>query len=153
MTNTLLSNTPRTVVVADDDPAWRLLVRLLLEPRGFHLAEARDGVEALHAVQSLAPDVLVLDLTMPRLNGWEVCQRLRACASHPQPAIIVMTSADDLSALAAGSAMAVDRVLSKPFDPMDLLEAVEKLIASRGHAPAVKTVPAGSSVTASAATG
>ena len=130
MTHKLHPTPPRTVVVADDDPAWRLLVRSLLEPHGFQLVEACDGVDALRAVQTYAPLVLVLDLKMPRLGGAEVCQHLRAVRAHPRPGIIVMT-ATDLADLPTGAAIGADKLLTKPFDPAKLLAAVEALAARR----------------------
>ncbi len=136
MTYPLPSKSLCTVVVADDDPAWRLLVRLLLEPRGYHVVEANDGVDALGAVRAVAPQVLVLDLMMPRLGGLEVCQRL--CAnSAGRPRVILMTAADDVAELQPGKANGVDLLLTKPFDPAKLLRAIESLVTSCDQALAV----------------
>lgn len=117
------------VVVADDEPAWRLLVRLLLEPHGYQLAEACDGFAALHAVETLHPQILLLDMTMPRMDGLEVCRRLRSGHIDPLPAIIVMTAADNAATLPCAAAIGVDWVLAKPFDPAKLLGAIENLTA------------------------
>lgn len=132
-----------TVVVADDDPTWRLLVRWLLEPRGYRLVEAGDGVDALCAVQAVAPQILVLDLMMPRMDGLEVCQHL--CASGPaRPRVILMTAAEDVVQLQPGAAKGVDRLFTKPFDPAKLLAAIESLATSCDQALAVAGSPADS---------
>ena len=131
MSNAPQSNFSRTVVVADDDPAWRLLVRLILEPQGYRLVEASDGLDALRAVQTCTPQVLVIDLTMPRMGGLEVCRRLCASGAHPLPGIIVMTATDDFAALPELAALGADQMLTKPFDPGRLLRAVERLAASQ----------------------
>lgn len=131
MTNTPHATFIRTVVVADDDHAWRLLVRLLLEPKGYHVVEASDGVDALSAVQMFGPQVLVLDLMMPRMGGLEVCQRLRAAGEHLLPWIIVMTATDDQTAVPSAAAIGADRLLTKPFDPATLLGAVQSLSQAR----------------------
>ena len=89
------------------------------------MVEASDGVDALSAVQTFVPHVLVLDLTMPRMGGLEVCQRLRANGVQPLPGIIVITADGD----AAGLPGCADRLLIKPFDPARLLGAVECLAA------------------------
>lgn len=130
MTNPHHSNSSRTVVVADDDPAWRLLVRLLLEPHGYQLVEASNGVDALRAVHAFTPAVLVLDLMMPRMGGLEVCQRLRTNGAHPLPGIIVITAADDISALPCAADIGADQLLTKPFDLAKLCRAVERLAAN-----------------------
>ncbi len=141
MTYTLPSKSLCTVVVADDDPAWRLLVRLLLEPRGYHVVEASDGVEALDAVRTVAPQILVLDLMMPHMRGLEVCQRL--CASGAgRPRVILMTAADDVAELQPGKANGVDLLLTKPFDPAKLLRAIESLVTSCDQALAAAVSPA-----------
>ena len=131
MTNSHHSNSSRTVVVADDDPAWRLLVRLLLEPQGYRLVEACNGVDALNAVQTFTPLVLVLDLMMPRMGGLEVCQRLRANGARPLPGIIVITATDDVASLPSSADIGADQLLTKPFDLTKLLRAVEKLATRR----------------------
>lgn len=130
MSDTVPCKPPFTVVVADDDPAWRLLVRLVLEPRGYHLVDACDGVDALHATRAWSPEVLVLDLTMPHMGGVEVCQHLHA-VSKPRPGIIVMTATDDVAGLQEGRSIGADRLLVKPFNPVELLRAVESLVGNR----------------------
>lgn len=129
MTNLLAPGSSCLVVVADDEPAWRLLVRLLLEPQGYQLVEACDGVDALHAVETFHPRILLLDLMMPRMDGLEVCRRLLSGHIDPLPAIIVMTAADDAAALPCAAAIGADRVLAKPFDPAKLLGAIKSLAA------------------------
>ncbi|MGI8685162.1 MAG: response regulator [Acidimicrobiales bacterium] len=116
------------VLVVDDEAVIRHLVRLSLEQDGHEVTEAADGVEALEAIGPDKPDVIVLDLTMPHLDGWEVLVRLKAgtgdgCCDVP---VILLTAADaDADRIRAGVEGAV-RYLTKPFDPDDLRREVRE---------------------------
>lgn len=109
------------VLVVDDEADIRRLVRLSLELDGHDVTEAADGVEALRAVGPDGPDVMVLDLTMPRLDGWEVLVRMKSDAggAGAVPVILLTALAADVDRIRGGIEGAV-RYLTKPFDPDDL---------------------------------
>ena len=114
----------RTLVV-DDDPKIRRLIRVNLEPRGFIVQEAQDGQGAMQAVEAEPPDLLLLDLVMPGMDGIEVCTRIR---EHSDLPIIVLSARDEenlkVSALDAGA----DDYVSKPFGYDELLARVRAVM-------------------------
>ena len=113
------------VLVVDDEADIRRLVRFSLELDGHSVTEAADGAEALRVMGPDGPDVMVLDLTMPRLDGWEVLVRLRSGAVEgPGVPVILLTALDtDVDRIRGGVEGAV-RYLTKPFDPEDLRKEV-----------------------------
>lgn len=118
------------VLVVDDEADIRRLVRFSLELDGHQVTEAADGLEALRALGPEAPDVMVLDVTMPRLDGWEVLMRLKAGAGAvgTDLPVIMLTALDaDVDRIRAGIEGAV-RYLTKPFDPDDLRLEVQRAL-------------------------
>jgi DNA-binding response OmpR family regulator len=120
---------PRVVVV-DDDPTILDLITTILRPARVEVATAVDGEAGLALAQVMRPDVVLLDIMMPRMNGYEVC---RALKGGPHPPKIVMITAmtsteDELAALAAGA----DDYIRKPFRPEEILKAVGFPVASDG---------------------
>jgi CheY-like chemotaxis protein len=119
---------PRVLVV-DDDPQVLKLLRLNFELEGYDVVSATDGADALEAIESRKPDVLVCDVMMPGVDGIEVVRRLRderRTASLP----IVLLSAKALRGDAeAGLAAGANEYVTKPFDPSELVEIVAGLLA------------------------
>ena len=113
------------VLVVDDDPKIRKLIRVNLEPRGYFVREAADGSEAIQAFRDNAPDLILLDLVMPGIDGIEVCQNVRERSDLP---IIVLSGRDDeelkVRALDAGA----DDYVSKPFGYEELLARVRAVM-------------------------
>ena len=118
----------RTILVVDDDPLIRRLVATTLEDvAGFDIVEAGDGEEALAVAARERPDLVFLDIDMPRLDGIEVCRRLRAAPATAGATIVMLTAArGDVAERDAGAAGA-DLYLTKPFSPLDLLRLAEGL--------------------------
>jgi DNA-binding response OmpR family regulator len=122
----------RTILVADDEDSIVQLARLYLSREGFTVHTARDGQAALESARRLKPDLIVLDLMMPRLDGWEVCRRLRKDSAVP---IIMLTArADDVDKI-VGLELGADDYVTKPFNPRELVARV-KAILRRAEAPA-----------------
>jgi len=117
----------RTVLIADDDVDSRAILRALLEFQGREVVEAADGRQCLRAVRAGRPDVIVLDLVMPQLDGWCVAAALRADPATRGIPILALTAAalphDRERALAAGC----DRVLNKPISLGELAGAIDEL--------------------------
>jgi len=113
------------VLVADDDPHLREVVRVALEQAGFHVAEAKDGREAIAAVERRNPALVVLDIMMPEMDGLEVCRVIRR--SHTLP-IIFLSSRDDEVDRIVGLELGGDDYLSKPFSPRELVARVKAVL-------------------------
>lgn len=116
------------VLVADDDEDIVRFVEVNLRLEGFEVRTASDGEQALHLTYDLMPDLVLLDVMMPRLDGFEVCQRLRADSRTKHITIIMLTakslSADKVVGLTAGA----DDYMIKPFDPLELVARVKSAL-------------------------
>jgi DNA-binding response OmpR family regulator len=126
---------PRILVV-EDVPLVLAVLRMRLEAEGFAVITARDGVEALDQAREAHPDLVLLDLMLPRLPGERVCQELRADPRTRALPIVVLSArigeSERLRALAAGA----DAFLAKPYDPDALLAEIRARLASRRSAAA-----------------
>jgi CheY-like chemotaxis protein len=121
---------PARILIAEDFDDNRELLRLMLESAGYSVRETRDGHELIDAARAEPPDVLLIDLSMPNLDGWGALRELRADArTCLVPCIAVTAFAADLDrerALAAG----FDAYVTKPFRSADLIEAVEQILSA-----------------------
>jgi DNA-binding response OmpR family regulator len=116
----------RLVLVVDDDETVRRVVRHVLEVDHFDVVEAASGREALEAVASNRPVVIVLDVVMPGLDGIEVCRQL----DHAQVKVLMLTArGDDATVEEASREAGADDFLGKPFSSVELLDHVERLVA------------------------
>ncbi len=111
----------RTILIADDDPHIRQLLVFAFAKAGLTTIEAEDGEAALVAVQSHAPDLVVLDINMPRMDGIEVCRRLRAKGDLP---ILFLSSRDDEIDRVLGIELGADDYVTKPFSPREVVARV-----------------------------
>ena len=112
--------TASKVLIIDDEPIARESLEALLMGENYDLYFAASGVEGLRKAAELRPDAILLDVMMPGMDGFEVCQRLRADAELEQVAIIMITALDDRSSRLAGLRAGADEFLSKPFDSVEL---------------------------------
>ena len=110
-----------TILVVDDDVAIRGLVRLVLEDEGYDVVEAENGASGLEVAEHHRPDLIVLDLAMPVMDGRTFFKRIRASRCRDVPVIVV-------SALTEGREVGADAALEKPFDPDALVAEVERLL-------------------------
>lgn len=115
----------RRILVVDDESNMRFLIRMILEPEGYQVIEAKHGAEALELVKETKPDVVVTDLMMPVMDGLELIKHLRSDSETAGLPIVVIT-------LNAERPIHADVVLGKPFDPDALLDSVA--VAGRGEA-------------------
>jgi two-component system, sensor histidine kinase and response regulator len=116
--------TDATVLVVEDEPAIRTMLQAVLEDEGLRVITAGDGIEALRVVESTPPAVVVTDLMMPRLDGWELIERLRT-ARVPVRGIIALSAA----ATTSQRPPSADLFIAKPFDIEQVIAAVFALIA------------------------
>jgi CheY-like chemotaxis protein len=115
----------KTILICEDEPSLRELVQAVLGPV-YRYHEAVDGVEALELVRSLGPDLVVLDLMLPRLSGFEVLAGIRRDPSVSKTPVIVLTAWAHVQADA--EAIGADRFIAKPFEPAELEEVVRELL-------------------------
>ncbi len=113
------------ILVVDDDAHIRELAGLFLRNEGFDVVEAGDGVEALAKLETTRVDLVVLDIMMPNLDGWELCRQLRAVYDFP---ILMLTARGETSQKIKGFELGTDDYLVKPFEPAELVVRVRALL-------------------------
>ncbi|HFQ92593.1 MAG TPA: response regulator transcription factor [Anaerolineae bacterium] len=115
----------QTILVVDDEANIRDLARLYLEKDGYQVETLGDGAAALARVRQNPPALLVLDLMLPEVDGWEVCRRVRAESSLP---ILMLTARDDDIDKIVGLEMGADDYMTKPFNPRELVARVRAIL-------------------------
>lgn len=116
-----------SILVVDDDPVIREVVSLNLKLRGYDVYSVSNGLDALEAVEEISPDLVVLDVIMPDLDGWEVCKIIKDNDESIQ--VLMLTAKDtERDKLIGRAIMRADAYVTKPFDIDELLKAVERLI-------------------------
>jgi len=126
------------ILLVDDEPSITQLARMYLEREGFRVAAVGDGQAALEAVASGRPALIVLDVMLPKLDGFEVCRQLRA--KNDPVAILMLTARDDDIDKILGLEMGADDYLTKPFNPRELVARV-KAILRRERKSSIGEVP------------
>ena len=124
------------VLVVDDDDVIRQLITVNLELEGFEVIPAVDGQDALDKVKDARPDVVTLDVMMPRVDGWEAAARLRADPETAHVKVILLSARAQESDIQRGERIGVDAYLTKPFDPDELIDVVRRLADASGSASA-----------------
>ena len=119
------------VLIVDDQPELRLLLTLTLSGAPLDLREAANGQEALVECDAIAPDVVLLDVMMPGIDGYEVCRRIKADPQLQSTVVVMMTAADQAEQRQHGMSAGADHYVSKPFSPAHLLQMVTDLAAAR----------------------
>ena len=117
------------VVCIEDEPEMIDLVRLILGRKGFDVIGANGGIEGLETVKREKPDIVLLDLMMPDMDGWEVYQQIKADPDLREiPIVVVTAKAQSIDKVLGLHIAKVDDYITKPFGPQELLESVEKLL-------------------------
>src|ERR1700730_10057586 len=133
------------VLIVEDDPDIAELVARYLDKAGFVSQRASSGKDALQAFAARPPDLLVLDLMLPHVDGLEICRRLRANEATAAIPIIMLTARAEESERIVGLELGADDYLAKPFSPNELVARVRALLrrTRRGTEPATKTLAYG----------
>ena len=122
-----------TVLVVDDDPVIVRLLQVNFEMEGYTVLTAADGAEAIDQVRAGRPDVVVCDIMMPKLNGLEVVERLRADEDTADVPVILLSAKAQTSEIQRGIDIGAADYVTKPFDPLELIERVQQVLDKRGR--------------------
>jgi two-component system, OmpR family, response regulator len=129
---------PRTILVVDDDPHIRQLLVFALGKAGLASHEAADGEEALAMIAACPSDLVILDINMPRMDGLEVCRRVRATSTVP---ILFLSSRDDEIDRVLGIELGADDYVVKPFSPREVVARTQAILRRASGATAASTAP------------
>jgi two-component system response regulator VicR len=122
----------KRVLCIEDEPEMIDLISLILERKGFQVIGAVGGVEGIDAIRREKPDLILLDLMMPEVDGWEVYRRLKADETISDiPVIVVTAKAQSIDKVLGLHIAKVDDYVTKPFGPRELLESVERVLQAR----------------------
>ncbi len=125
------SSADRTILVVDDDPIVRLLLETTVRVGPYRVITAADGEEALATARAVHPSVILLDVSMPKVDGFEVCRRIKSDPRMKDITIIMITAKAQANDRAHGLAVGVDAYVTKPFSPLQLLETLEQYLGAR----------------------
>ena len=124
-----MSSNLKCIVCVEDEPEMIDLIRLILGRRGFEVKGATGGREGIKMIQSDVPDLILLDLMMPDMDGWEVYQQLKADEkTKHNPVIVVTAKAQSIDKVLGLHIAKVDDYIAKPFSPQELVDSIEKVL-------------------------
>ena len=127
-----MTESKKIVVCIEDEPEMIDLIKLILGRKGFELAGAMGGREGLELIRRLKPDLVLLDLMMPDMDGWEVYQQIKSDDELKHiPVIIVTAKAQSIDKVLGLHIAKVDDYVTKPFGPQELLQSIEKVLSAR----------------------
>jgi DNA-binding response OmpR family regulator len=116
----------KMILVVEDEPALRRFLELLLRKNGYEVTIAEDGMEAVSRVEEVTPDLVLLDLMLPKMDGFEVCQRLRSRPATAATPIFVITARNTQEAREQSLAAGADEFILKPYNPKELMDQIER---------------------------
>ena len=118
----------RKILIVDDEPNIVISLEFLMKKEGFEIAVANDGEEALAKVASFAPDLILLDVMMPKKSGFEVCEALRADPANANLQIVMLTAKGRDTEVAKGLAIGANAYVTKPFSTKELVAMVKSML-------------------------
>ncbi len=121
----------RSVLVVDDEPNIVLSIKFLMKQQGYEVRTASNGEEALQALDEKVPDLILLDVMMPKPDGYEVCQRIRATAKWRAIPVIMLTAKGREVEREKGFAMGADDYITKPFATQELVAKVQAILSEK----------------------
>ena len=121
----------KSVLIADDEPNIVISLEFLLEQAGYQVQVVHDGQEALEAIQRQPPDLVLLDVMMPHLSGYDLCQKIRENPAWQHMRIVMLTAKGREVEVSKGLALGADAYITKPFSTQELLAQVRDLLADR----------------------
>ena len=124
------------VLIVDDDKVIQQLLEVNLELEGYEIAKASDGEEALQQVEAFRPELVLLDVMMPKMDGREVCRRIKSNADTKGIPVIFLSARAQEMDVSSGLELGASAYVTKPFDPVDLIETVQKVLDGQTVFPA-----------------
>jgi two-component system response regulator VicR len=132
-----MSNKKRKILCIEDEQEMIELVRLILEKQGYQVIGAIGGEQGLEFIAKEKPDLVILDLMMPGMDGWEVYQRMKGLEGAQEIPVIILTAKAQVIDRVLGLHIAqVDDYITKPFGPQELVDSIEKALANKTASPA-----------------
>ncbi len=117
-----------TIMIVDDSAMLREMVAAQLKNNGFQVVEAIDGAEAVEKIQSHAPDLVITDIVMPRMNGYELCRWIKNDPAVKRVPVIMCTTKSEEFDRYWGTKQGADAYITKPYHPPELIDAVNRLL-------------------------
>lgn len=130
----------KTILIVDDDEKLNRLLKNYLEEFGFRIRSATEPQKGLQMIQATPPDLVILDVMLPGMNGFEVCKKIRAFTSMP---IIMLTARGDLMDKVVGLELGADDYLPKPFEPRELVARIQSVLRRTSKTPSSRILRAG----------
>lgn len=121
----------RRILIVDDEPNIVLALELLMKREGFEVQSVGDGQKVFDVVGKFRPDLIILDIMMPKMDGYEVCQRIRADASLKDISIIMLTAKGREVEREKGLALGADCYVTKPFSTREVMMKVKEILSTR----------------------
>lgn len=118
----------KKILIADDNENIREALTYLLEDEGYNLVLAKDGADTLKKVKEFRPDILFLDIMMPEMNGYEVCQVVKNDADLKKTYVIMLTAKGQVAEQERGKEVGADEYIVKPFSPMEILNKIKNIL-------------------------
>ena len=130
---------PATILVVDDDPVIQRLLAVNFEMEGYRVIVAGDGIEGLALTAEHKPDLILLDVMMPRMDGIEAVHRLKSDPETASIPVILLSAKAQANDISGGLDAGADDYITKPFDPLELIDKAAALIGDAGEPPGERT--------------
>lgn len=120
---------PKKIVYIEDDIEMTYLIKLILQRKGYEIISTNDGLEGFEIIEREKPDLVLLDLMMPNIDGWDIYHQLKSNENTNQiPVIIISAKAQPIDKVLGMQIAKVNNYISKPFKPQELLESIESIL-------------------------
>jgi CheY-like chemotaxis protein len=132
---------PQTILIADDDPVIIKLLQVNLELEGYEVVTAEDGEAALRKAQEVKPDLIILDIMMPKMDGLTARQKMLEIPQLGDTPVIFLSAKAQMADIQRGYDLKVAEYVTKPFDPLDLLTVIEQVLTGTYERPETSEEP------------
>jgi DNA-binding response OmpR family regulator len=120
---------PKKIVYIEDDLEMTYLIKMILERKGYEIISTNDGMEGFEVIEREKPDLVLLDLMMPNIDGWDIYHQLKSNENTNQiPVIVISAKAQPIDKVLGIQIAKVNNYISKPFKPQELLESIESIL-------------------------
>lgn len=120
---------PKKIVYIEDDFEMTYLIKMILERKGYEIISTNDGMEGFELIEKEKPDLVLLDLMMPNIDGWDIFHQLKSNENTNQiPVIVISAKAQPIDKVLGLQIAKVNNYISKPFKPQELLESIESIL-------------------------